>query len=102
MPIALSGAAVYMATLILIVPNPDTATATVLSLLPPFAPIAMPARVALDAVATWEVAAAIVLMVASTVGMVRLAARIYTGAILRGGARVKLRTAWRAARDVAG
>ncbi|HSG78683.1 MAG TPA: ABC transporter permease [Acidimicrobiia bacterium] len=102
MPVALGTVAIYMTTFLVIVPNPETTTSAVLSLLPPFAPIAMPPRIALDAAAAWEVAAAIVLMVAATVGVVRLAARIYTGAILRSGARIKLRDAWRSARDMAG
>jgi len=38
------------------------------------------------------------IMLASIIAVVVLAARLYEGAILRTGARVKLRDAWRSAR----
>ena len=100
MPVVLSAVTVYMTTFVVIVPNPESTVSKVLSLLPPFAPIAMPPRIALDAVAAWEIAVAIVLMVIGTVAVMRLAARIYTGAVLRSGARIKILEAWRSARDV--
>lgn len=102
MPVALSTVAIYLTTFIVIVPNPGSTLSRVLSLLPPFAPIAIPPRIALDAADSWEIAAAIALMVLATAGIVRLAARIYTGAILRSGPRIKVGDAWRSARDVSG
>ncbi|NIR38650.1 MAG: ABC transporter permease, partial [Actinobacteria bacterium] len=102
MPVALSTVAIYMTTFVVIVPNPASTVSRVLSLLPPFSPIAIPPRIALDAADPWEIAAAIVLMVLATAGVVRLAARVYTGAILRSGPRIKLGDAWRSARDVSG
>jgi ABC-2 type transport system permease protein len=64
-----------------------------LSFLPPLTPILMPARIALGHVAGWEIALAVLIMLASIYGTARLAARIYAGAIVRGGARL----GWRAA-----
>jgi ABC-2 type transport system permease protein len=63
----------------------------VLAYLPPTAPFAMPVLVALSKV-NWEgfVASALI-SVAATVGMARVAGRIYRRAILHTGRRVKLR-----------
>jgi ABC-2 type transport system permease protein len=85
----------YFASLSLVVPNPDSAVARVVSLLPPVAPLAMPARIAAGEAAVWEVALAVVLMVVAIWLMVVLAARIYTNALLRTGARVPVREALR-------
>jgi ABC-2 type transport system permease protein len=66
-----------------------------LSFLPPLTPILMPARIALGHVSSWEVILAVLIMLASIYGMARLAARIYAGAIVRGGARLSWRAALR-------
>jgi len=50
----------------------------------------------------WEPFAAAALMVAAVYGVVRLAARVYAGALLSGGARLRWRQAWKAARHMAG
>jgi ABC-2 type transport system permease protein len=79
--------------------EPETTLVRVASWLPFWSPMVMSVRTAVTDVPIWEIAVAIVLVVASTVGLIRLAARIYTGAVLRIGARVRLREAWRAAAD---
>jgi ABC-2 type transport system permease protein len=76
--------------------SPDTTLAVFASLFPPTAPMVMTVRMANGGVPWWQVALAIALLVASVYGLVRLAARIYTGAALRIGPRVRLRDAWRA------
>lgn len=85
----------YFASLVLVVPDPTSTVARVVSLLPPVAPLAMPARTAAGAVEPWEVALAIVLMVVAIWLMITFAARVYTNAILRTGARVPIREALR-------
>jgi ABC-2 type transport system permease protein len=65
----------------------------VLSLLPPFAPTVMPARIALDAVAWWEVPLAMLLMLIAIGSMIGLTERIYTNALVLNGGRLT----WRAA-----
>ncbi len=72
---------------------PGAAWLVVLSLLPPFAPTLMPARLALGTVPAWQVTVAIVLMLAAIYGMVQLAGRIYSRALMHGGERLS----WRAA-----
>lgn len=75
--------------------SPDTWWIRVLSFLPPLAPILMPARLALGHVAAWEMPVAILLMIAAIYGMVRLAARIYAPAMVRGGGRLSWSAALR-------
>ncbi|HYT25163.1 MAG TPA: ABC transporter permease [Actinomycetota bacterium] len=74
--------------------NPDGTLAKVTSFLPPVAPLVMPPRVAGGEVAGWEVALSVLAMLTAIAVLVPLAARIYSGAVLRTGARVKLGTAW--------
>lgn len=76
----------------------DSTLAKVSSFLPPVAPLVMPVRIAGGDAALWEIGLSLVIMLVSTVAVVVLAARLYEGAILRTGARVKLRDAWRGAR----
>jgi ABC-2 type transport system permease protein len=67
----------------------------VLSFVPATAPLVMPVRVTLTDVPAWEVAAAALLTAGTVWVLVRLAGRIYTGAVLRTGTRIPLRAAWR-------
>jgi ABC-2 type transport system permease protein len=62
----------------------------VLAYLPPTAPFAMPVLVGFGVVTWWEFLASVVVSVACTVGVARLATGIYRRAILRTGRRVKL------------
>lgn len=79
--------------------DPASALARWGSLLPPMAPMLMPARIVLGEAAAWDVAASVAISVAVTIFLVPLAARIYAGALLGTRTRVKLREAWRASRS---
>ena len=81
-----------------VIQNPDGTLATVSSFIPTTAPMTMPPRIALGEAPAWQIAGAIVVTLAATAALIPLAARIYSGAILRTGSAVKLRDAWRAAR----
>jgi ABC-2 type transport system permease protein len=72
-----------------------SATSTVLSLLPPFAPILMPGKIALGAAATWQVLTAIALTLGAIILLTVLGGRIYRNAVLHMGTRVRLRDALR-------
>lgn len=78
--------------------DPDAWYVRVASLFPTTAPFVMPARVAVAHVGAWEVALAATIMLAATYGLVRLAAAVYSGALLRTGARPRWRDVLRAAR----
>ena len=75
--------------------NPDNPAGIFLSMLPPFAPILMPARIATGDAQLWQVVVAAVLAIASIVGLNALAARIYSNSVLRIGTRVPILEAWR-------
>jgi ABC-2 type transport system permease protein len=68
---------------------------TVLSILPPFAPILMPVRMASGDALAWQVGIALVLTVMSTLGLTWVAGRIYTNSVLRLGTRVRFLDALR-------
>jgi len=76
--------------------NPGTTLVRITSLLPPTSPMVMPTRMAVTSVPLWEVAVSVGLLLAATYGLIRLGGRIYAGAILRLGAKVRLRDAWKA------
>jgi ABC-2 type transport system permease protein len=78
-----------------VVANPDNPIGVALSLLPPFAPVMMPARMATGDAQAWQVILAVLLMLAAIGGMNALAARIYSNSVLRIGSRVRLADAWR-------
>ena len=77
--------------------DPDSTLAVVASILPFSAALAMPVRIVLGAATPPQIALSVTLLVGSTLLLIPLAGRLYSGAVLRTGARVKLRDAWRAA-----
>jgi ABC-2 type transport system permease protein len=76
--------------------DPGGGLATVLSFVPPTAPMVSPVRLIAGEMPVVEVALSVAVLVASTAGLVLVAARIYANAVLRTGTRVKLLEAWRA------
>ncbi len=70
----------------------------VLAFIPFTAPVAMPVLVAVGAAPAWQIALSVVISLASTVAMVRLAGTIYERAILRTGSRLRVRQVLRSAR----
>jgi ABC-2 type transport system permease protein len=78
--------------------SPDSAAGLAGSLFPPTAPMVMIVRIAHGGIPWWQIGASIALMMAAIVGLVQLAGRIYAGAVLRIGRRVRLNEAWRGAR----
>lgn len=99
-PVILLAVVSYLVSLAIVLPNPDTILATTLSLLPPMAPVAYPARIAVGAVPLWELVIGPAVMLAAIVFVVRVAARIYAGALLASGGRVRIREAWRSAGEL--
>jgi len=76
-------------------PDPSGTLSTVLSMLPPSAPIFMPMRIAAGAAVPWQVALAMVLTAGALVGMVWLAGRVYANSVMRIGSRVRFMDALR-------
>jgi ABC-2 type transport system permease protein len=78
--------------------DPDGTLAHVTAFIPMTAPITMPPRIVTGDAPAWEVVASLVVTIGGSVLLIPLAARIYSGGILRTGSALKLREAWRAAR----
>jgi ABC-2 type transport system permease protein len=77
--------------------DPDNTLAEVLSVIPVFAPTLMPMRLAMGGVPVWEAVASVGLVLALIPALVWLSGRIYANAVMRSGARVKLKDALRPA-----
>ena len=88
LPLVIGYVLVYAA-----VASPNATWVRIVSLLPPMTATLMPARIALGHIAWWELPLSAVIMIASIYGMIRLAGRIYAGAVIHSGARL----GWRAA-----
>ncbi|MEJ7703804.1 MAG: ABC transporter permease [Geodermatophilaceae bacterium] len=72
---------------------PDGSLAVITSFVPGLSPLVMPVRMAAGGVPWWHVVASVLLMIAAIVAMVRLGGRIYAGALLRSGGKVKIKEA---------
>ena len=77
--------------------NPDSTLSVVASILPISSALAMPVRIVLGSATPPQIVASIAALLISTAITIPLSGRLYAGAILRTGARVKLKDAWRAA-----
>ena len=74
--------------------HPHSGFVAVLSLIPIFAPTLMPVRLALGVVPAWQAVVSLAGVIAVIPLLLWASARIYRNAVLRGGARVRLRDAW--------
>ena len=74
--------------------QPDSVFARAISYFPLTAPMAMPGRIAMGAAAWWEPVVAAALTLAAIAGLVVLAGRVYTRAILHSGPALSLRDIW--------
>jgi len=83
----------FVAGINLMIGSPSGPTVTVLSMLPPFAPILMPGRMALGVAPAWQVVLSVVLALLAIAAITWLGGKVYANAVLRTGARVKLREA---------
>jgi ABC-2 type transport system permease protein len=96
MPVTMTATACYLASIILVTQDPDGLLARVMTFFPPSAPMVVPLRTALGAIEPWEVGLSILVMVATIWALFVVGARVYAGAVLQVGSRMKLRDAWRA------
>lgn len=99
MPITFSLLGVYMLSLLVVVENPDSTIARVVSIIPFSSPLTMTPRIAVGDPALWEIVLSLALLLITIPLVIRLAGRIYTGAILQTGPRIGIRDAWRSARE---
>jgi ABC-2 type transport system permease protein len=93
-PVGVAIFAAYLAAMAAI-DAPESTMTTLLSFVPATAPLVMPVRLTLANVPAWEAVAAALLTALTVWVLVRLAGRVYTGAVLRTGTRIPLQVAWR-------
>jgi ABC-2 type transport system permease protein len=98
MPVTLTATTAYILSILVVTGDPNGILAHVMTFIPPAAPMVVPLRTALGAIEPWEIAVSIALMVASIWFLFVVGARIYSGAVLHTGGRIRLRDAWRASR----
>ena len=75
--------------------NDNPVVLTIMSYVPFSAPVGMPLRLYLGDAQWWEPVLSLLILIASCVGAIAVAARIYQNSLLRMGARVKLAEALR-------
>ena len=78
----------------------DSALLRTFSLVPLWAPMTMPGRIARGWAAPWEVGLSVVLMVLSIYAVLRIAGWVYRGGVARASSRLSWREAFRAGRDL--
>lgn len=77
--------------------DPGSTLSRIVSIVPFSAALSMPVRISLGSATPLEVVASLLIMLGTTALLIPLAGRVYSGAVLRTGARVKIRDAWRSA-----
>ena len=91
MPVTVILVLSYIAAVIMVPMGPDSPLSTALSVFPLTAPMAMPIRWASGGVPVWQLAASMLLALATAVLLARLGSSVYQRALVVTGRRVKLR-----------
>ncbi|TSE00368.1 ABC transporter permease [Skermania sp. ID1734] len=95
MPVLLPVIGGYVLGISILPSDPGSTLCEVLSVIPVFAPTLMPMRLAMGGVPVWEMVLSVVLVIGAIPLLIWLSGVIYGNAVLRIGARVKLRAAVR-------
>jgi ABC-2 type transport system permease protein len=74
---------VFVISAVLLAGDPGGVAAAVLSVLPPFAPVLLPGRMAAGVAPAWQVLLAVVLALASVGGLAWFAGRVYPRSLLK-------------------
>jgi ABC-2 type transport system permease protein len=86
----------YFFSLLVALNDPAGTAARIATFIPPVSPMVVPLRAALGAIEPWEIVGSAVLMGAAIWVLFVVGGRVYSGAVLQTGARMRLRDAWRA------
>jgi ABC-2 type transport system permease protein len=98
-PVSIVASLSYVFALLVAIQNPDGVAARIATFLPPVSPMIVPLRAALGAIEPWEIGLAVVVNLIAIWLLLEFGGRVYSGAVLQTGGRMKLRDAWRAARQ---
>ena len=96
-PVTMVAIVCYFASIFIAAQDPNGTVATLLTFFPPAAPMVVPLRAALESIQPWEIIVSALLTIAFIYALFAIGGRIYSGAVLQSGARMKLRDAWRLA-----
>jgi ABC-2 type transport system permease protein len=97
-PVSILASLAYVFALIVAIDNPSGLPARIATFLPPVSPMVVPLRAALGAIEPWEIIVAVAITAATIWLLFVFGGRVYSGAVLATGGRIKLRDAWRASR----
>lgn len=95
-PISFIAMGAYFFSLIVALNDPAGTAARIATFIPPVSPMVVPLRAALGAIEPREIVGSAALMVVAIWVLFVVGGRVYSGAVLQTGARMKLRDAWRA------
>ena len=87
----------YFVAIFAVIQDPSGVVATVATFLPPSAPFVVPLRAAFGAISPIEIVLSIVITIVGIWALFTIGARVYSGAVLQTGGRMKIRDAWRSA-----
>jgi ABC-2 type transport system permease protein len=95
-PVSILATGAYLIGLLVVPGDPDGTVGRIATFFPPSAPMVVPLRATFGAIEPLEAVLAVAVSVAAIWGLFVLGGRVYSGAVLRVGGRVRLRDAWRA------
>jgi ABC-2 type transport system permease protein len=94
-PVSVIAMVSYFVAIVSVLDDPSGTVATIATFVPPSAPFVIPLRAAYDAIPLWQIGVSIVITLVAIWLLFGVGARIYSGAVLQVGGRIKLRDAWR-------
>jgi ABC-2 type transport system permease protein len=95
-PVSFIAMGAYFFSLIVALNDPSGVAARIATFIPPVSPMVVPLRAALGSIEPWEVLGSVAVMVGAIWLLFVIGGRVYSGAVLQTGARMRLRDAWRA------
>ena len=97
-PVTLVAMISYFVAIFAVIEDPSGTVATIATFSPPSAPFVVPLRAAFDAIPAWQIGLLSALITIAGIWVLfAIGARVYSGAVLQVGGRIKLRDAWRLA-----
>jgi ABC-2 type transport system permease protein len=87
----------YFVAIFAVIDDPNGLVANIATFFPPSAPFVVPLRAAFDAIPPWQIVLAALVTIVGIWVLFTIGARVYAGAVLQFGGRIKLRDAWRSA-----
>ena len=96
-PVTIVAMLSYFVAIFSVIQDPSGLVATIATYLPPSAPFVVPLRAAFGAIGLIEIVISMAITIVGIYVLFTIGARVYSGAVLQMGGRMKLRDAWRSA-----